>query len=134
MIRIAATTDASRLAELSGVSEDIVVQAMERMTMLIDDHGGFFLEPITPSVFEAHMFFEPESRGKYAISSAKSGLKIAFDVMSAAVVFGRIPVEDRAARLLTRLIGFISSGVRPKIPDGPLVEWFEMRSPYLCRP
>ena len=63
-----------------------------------------------------------------ARSMLAAGLGYAFDMMGASVIFGRIPVEDRAARLFTRIIGFRSDGIRPREPDGPLVEWFEMRS------
>lgn len=104
------------------------------MTMLIGDHGGFFLEPIVPSVLEAHMFFEEGHRGRNVIAQAKEGLAIAFDYLGAAVVIGRIPLEDKAARLMTRLIGFQSVAIKHKTPGEPLAEWFEMRSPHLCPP
>ena len=133
MIRIATLDDAPRLAELAGLDESVIVDGMDRMTMLIHDHGGFFLEPITPSVLEAHMFFQPGWRGRNVIEAAREGLAIAFGKLNAAVVFGRIPTEDRAARLITRLIGFIPCGIRAKVPGGELHEWFEMRSPRLCR-
>ena len=126
-VRIATLDDAPRVAELVGADP---VEFMQRATVLLNEHGGFFLEPITSSILEAHMFFEPEGRGKHAIEAAHDGLKIAFRDMGAAIVFGRIPVEDRPARMLTRLIGFVSDGIRPREPGGPLVEWFEMRSPY----
>ena len=132
MIRLATLDDVPRMAELSDLTPAHLTDAFVRMDMLLDDHSMFFLERITPSVFEAHMVFEPEHRGKSAIASAKAGLAIAFGQLNAAVVFGRIPVEDRAARLLTRLIGFVSDGIRPRHEGGPLCEWFEMRSPALC--
>lgn len=101
---------------------------MKRVTTLVSEHGMFFLEPITPSVLEAHMAFSPEGRGWEALHAARAGLRHAFEKMGALVVFGRIPVEDRAARLFTRMIGLKSDGVRPREPGGPLVEWFEVRS------
>lgn len=99
---------------------------MARVTTLISEHGFFFLEPITSSVLEAHMQFDREGRGKEALHAARAGLRYAFDALGAKVVFGRIPIEDRAARLFTRLIGLRSDGIRPSVPDGPDAEWFEM--------
>ena len=132
MIRLATLDDVPRMAELSDLTPEHLEDAFKRMDMLLDDHCMFFFERITASVFEGHIVIEPEHRGKSAIASAKAALDFAFGQLNAAVVFGRIPVEDRAARLLTRLIGFVSDGIRPRHVGGPLCEWFEMRSPALC--
>ena len=133
MIRLATLDDVPRMAELSDLTHEHLVDAFSRMDMLLGDHCMFFLERITPSVFEGHIVIEPEHRGKSAIASAKAALNFAFGQLNAAVVFGRIPVEDRAARMLTRMIGFVSDGIRPRHEGGPLCEWFEMRSPLLCQ-
>ena len=106
---------------------------MQRATTLVCEdefirHGLFFLEPITSSVLEAHMAFYREGRGAFALYAARAGLRYAFEQMKALVVFGRIPVEDRAARLFTRMIGLKSDGIREREPGGPLVEWFEVRA------
>lgn len=124
-IRIADASDAPFVSAIVGVD---ATAYMGRVTTLLSERGGFFLEPITSSVLEAHMFFLPHTKGKEVIRSARAGLRHAFHVMDAAVVFGRIPIENRAGRLLTRFIGFRSDGIRPREQDGPLVEWFEMRS------
>ncbi len=122
-LRVGTTEDAPFVSALIGQDASAY---MARVTTLISDHGFFFLEPITSAVLEAHMQFDKPGRGKEALHAARAGLRYAFDTMEAKVVFGRIPVEDRAARLFTRLIGFRSDGIRPSVPDGPLVEWFEM--------
>lgn len=101
---------------------------MSRVVTLISDHGFFFLEPITSSIWEGHMQFAPEGRGREALNAMKAGLRYAFEGLGAIVVFGRVPVENRAARMLTRLSGMKSDGIRPREPEGPLVEWFELRS------
>ncbi|KKW92687.1 hypothetical protein YP76_07070 [Sphingobium chungbukense] len=124
-IRIGTPADAGFVSAIIGHDAS---DLMQRVTTILTPHGGFFLEPITSSVLEAHMFFRPEGRGKEALDGARAGLRYAFDVLHASVVFGRIPIEDRAARLFTRIIGFRSDGVRAREPGGPLVEWFEMRS------
>lgn len=124
-IRIATQTDAPFVSAIVGVDAS---DYMKGVTTILSDHGGFFLEPVTSSVLEAHMFFTTEGRGKEALHAARSGLAYAFNVLGALVVFGRIPLEDRPARLFTRMIGFKSDGIRQREPNGPLVEWFEMRS------
>jgi hypothetical protein len=129
LIRIATSDDIPFVSELCGADAS---ELMGRVTTILSDHGGFFLEPITSHVLEAHMFYQPEGRGRECRDAARAGLDYAFRVMDAAIVFGRIPVEDRAARLFTRIIGFQSDGIRPREPGGPLVEWFEIRSPP-CR-
>lgn len=106
---------------------------MHRAVTLVSRHGFFFLEPITRSVFEAHMAFMKPGRGKEALHAARAGLRYAFGELGALVVFGRIPVEDKAARLFTRMIGLKSDGVRPREPGGPMVEWFEIRRD-ICLP
>ncbi len=125
-LRVGTAEDAPFVSALIGQDASA---CMARVTTLISDHGFFFLEPITSSVLEAHMQFDKPGRGREALHAARSGLRYAFAEMGAKVVFGRIPVENRAARLFTRMIGFRSDGIRPGVPDGPLVEWFEMTTP-----
>jgi hypothetical protein len=131
-VRVATPADASFVSALIG--ED-AAPYMARVTTLISDHGFFFLEPITSTVLEAHMQFSSEGRGKEAIHAARAGLRHALTTMGAQVVFGRIPVEDRAARLFTRQIGLRSDGIREREPGGPLVEWFQItREDLSCLP
>ena len=130
LVRVADAADAPFVSAIAGIDAS---EFMKKATTLVSDHGFFFLEPITSSVLEAHMAFLPEGRGREALHAARQGLNYAFEQLGALVVFGRIPVEDRAARLFTRTIGFKSDGIRPREPDGPLVEWFEIRSD-MCLP
>lgn len=122
-LRVAGPEDVSFVSALIGQDAR---DYMARVTTLISEHGFFFLEPITSTVLEAHMQFSHSGRGKEAIHAARAGLRYALTTMGAHVVFGRIPVEDRAARLFTRMIGLKSDGIRPSIPDGPSVEWFQI--------
>ena len=125
LFRVATSFDVPFVSELAGRDAS---EYMARVTTLVTQHGFFFLEPITSSVLEAHMAFQLSGRGSEALHAARAGLRHAFTEMNALVVFGRIPVEDRAARLFTRMIGLRSDGIRPTSPDGPLVEWFEVRA------
>lgn len=124
-VRVATADDGPWISDVIGSDAS---EYMKRVTTLVSEHGGFFLEPITSSVLEAHMFFRPEGRGRECLQAARAGLGYAFDMLGASVIFGRIPIEDRPARLLTRIIGFRSDGIRPRAPGDILVEWFEMRS------
>lgn len=128
-IRVATASDAPYVSAVVGSDCSVY---MERATALLSKHCIFFLEPLTSSILEAHMVCSQEGRGREALHAARTGLGYAFDMMGAAIVIGRIPVEDRPARLFTRIIGFKSDGIRPREPGGPLVEWFEMRSDQ-CR-
>lgn len=127
LIRVAGPDDVAFVSALAGADAS---EAMGRVITLISDHGFFFLEPITPSVLEAHMTFALEGRGSEALHAARAGLAYCFTILGTLVVFGRIPVEDRAARLFTRLIGFTSCGIRPHHDDTHLVEWFELRADH----
>lgn len=125
LIRVATENDAPFV---SAIADKDASEYMRRVTTLVSPFGFFFLEPVTSSVLEAHMAYLKPGRGKECLHAARAGLRYAFENMGALVVFGRIPVENRAARLFTRLIGLKSDGIRPREPNGPLVEWFEIRS------
>lgn len=125
LIRLATPDDAPFVSAIAGMDASAF---MARAHTLISRHGFFFLEPITPSVLEAHMAFTNKGRGKEALHAARAGLRYCFEQLKALVVFGRIPREDRAARLFTRMIGLKSDGIRPREPGGPMVEWFELRA------
>lgn len=124
-IRVADASDAPWISSIVGID---CTEAMARMTTLVSRNGGFFVDPITSSVAEVHMFYRPEGRGREALHAARAGLAHIFRVMGISVLFGRIPIEDRPSRLFTRIIGFRSDGIRPREPGGPLCEWFELRS------
>lgn len=131
-LRVATAKDAPFVSAMIG--QDATAY-MARVTTLISEHGFFFLEPITSAVLEAHMQFDKPGRGREAIHAARAGLRHALTAMGAHVVFGRIPVEDRAARLFTRQIGLKSDGFREREPGGPLVEWFQItREDLPCLP
>lgn len=98
--------------------------------VLVNEYGGFMLVPLENDIYEAHMFFLREGRGKKAIEAAHEALRIMFDEKGAEEIRARIPYEDKASRLLTRKIGFRSVGRgssdygEPGTRDS---EFFEMR-------
>ena len=125
LIRVADETD---VPFVNALIEGDASEYMARVTTLVTQYGFYFLEPVTSSILEAHMAFYPEGRGRHALKAAREGLRYAFTELNALVVFGRIPLEDRPARIFTRMIGLKSDGVREKSPGGDLVEWFEVRA------
>ncbi len=125
LIRVGTADDVAFVSEIVGAD---ATEVMGRCHTLISDHGFFFLEPITSSILEGHINFKPEGRGREALHAMKAGLRYAFEGIGAAVVFGRIPVENRAARMLARLAGMKSDGIRPHQIGGPLCEWFEVKA------
>jgi hypothetical protein len=123
---IKVSTDRANLSARCGV--EISADLLARGTFLVSENCVFFLERLTSSVLEGHMVCAPGGRGREALEASRTALGYGFDMLGAAVIIGRVPVEDRAARLFTRWMGFHSDGVREREPNGPLVEWFEMRS------
>lgn len=128
-IRVADASDVAYVCELTGLD---VADYMARCTTFLSANCVFFLEPLTASILEGHMVCKPEGRGREALAAARTALSYAFEFMDVLVIIGRVPVEDRAARIFTRLMGFKSDGIRPRAPGDAMVEWFEMRRPE-CR-
>lgn len=128
-VRLGTDADVPFVSSIIGAD---AADIMSRVITLLTPNGGFFLEPITSSILEAHMFFRPTGRGKEALHGAREGLRYCFNVLGAIVVFGRIPMTDRPARLFTRMIGFKSDGIRAHSGTGEMVEYFEMRKDSPC--
>ncbi len=125
MIRLATEKD---VIFLQALLESDPLPLMERSWTLVNDYGGIFFDPVTPSysVVEAHFAFHPEGRGKKAIIASKEALQYCWD-HGVLVVIGRIPQNDRAAKLMARWCGLkqIGSGWRD---DGEMIDFFEIRN------
>ncbi len=121
-MRLATEADTHFIRAISGI------EPPARCLVLVTDYGGFFFDPFTPngSIVEAHFFFHPKGRGKQAIAACKEALEYVFH-SGVYMVIGRIPVNDRPAKMMARWAGLTSSGVAEEYPGGPIVEWFEIR-------
>jgi len=122
MIREAVESDRAFIFALAEI------EPPEQCLILVTDYGGFFFDPVTPygSIVEAHFFFHPKGRGKHAVQACKDALDYVFHA-GVHTVIGRIPVEDRPAKLMARWAGLKSYGIAESMSGGPLVEWFEIR-------
>lgn len=67
-------------------------------------------------VFEGHFLFV--SRGKEAIAHAREALRVMFEDHKADLLFGLTPDCLRPAKLVSRMIGFRSAGIRDT-SEGP---------------
>lgn len=75
---------------------------------LTDDEGNIALfENIKPKVFYGHYFFK--ARGRDAIDAAKLFLEEIFQ-QSVEVIIGLTPSDNKAAKWMSRHIGFTSHG------------------------
>jgi len=73
------------------------------------DAVGIFRH-VTGDVYEAHYLFPSTVRGPCAKKAAKEMLRQMFTTYAAAAIRGNISREHRAARLMTRALGFTPLG------------------------
>lgn len=77
---------------------------------LTDDQGNVALFECTgEGVFEGHTLFA--SRGREAIETGRTMLCAMVDMHGARAIWGRTPVQRRAARWFSRKLGFRSLGI-----------------------
>lgn len=107
ILNAASVIDGASMGTYAWMDAGVVLE--QGGVVLTNDVGGFLLIPVYPREYEAHMFFLPEGRGKAAISAAKEGLEIMFK-NGAKRILARIPMYDRASRILTRMMGFKATG------------------------
>lgn len=107
-----------------------------RNIVLMGMYGGALFVWSGPGIYDAHDFFLPEGRGKWAFSASRSMLGMMFDGHGADMIWAQTPVENRACRFFNRRLGFKSRGVESAIliPGQPaqLVELFVLKGGDLC--
>jgi hypothetical protein len=69
---------------------------------LFDDEGD--------RTFQVHFLFQ--SRGKAAVASAKDAFRQMFEIYTADLIFGLVPEFRRDVKMLARLVGGKSAGLR----------------------
>lgn len=62
-----------------------------------------------PGVWQGHSFFLPEARGKHGIQTGKEMCRYMFD-LGARMLWGMTPLQNRAAMMFNRLLGFKEAG------------------------
>lgn len=107
-----------------------------RNVVLMAEHGGALFVWSGPGVYDAHDFFLPSGRGKWALEASKTILGAMFDLYDAEMIWAQTPVENRACRFFNRRLGFKSRGVEHAIliPGQPAreVELFVLKGGDLC--
>lgn len=83
--------------------------------MYLCEHGGALFHG-EDGLVEGHYLFLPSLRGAEAMKMALGMINACVLEPSHRMLWGRVPVQNRAARLFTRKLGFVSLGIR----DAPL--------------
>lgn len=83
-------------------------------------------EYCAPGVYDGHYLFPKNVRGKVALQAARKIIHEMFTKYRAIVITGSIPREHRAARCLTRALGFQKSGESTDATDEGCVD-YELR-------
>lgn len=79
--------------------------------VLLSDGAGAaaIFEWSAPNVWQGHSMFLPECRGKEGMASAKAMCRWMFDY-GANMLWGMTPLDNRAAQMFNRLLGFREAG------------------------
>ena len=90
-----------------GWSVDVLLRVLELTgAVALYAHGGYMLFiPYGDGAWEAHYAMPGPIRGQAALRSARACLRAMFTRHKAGVIFGRTPRDNRAARLMNRLLG-----------------------------
>jgi len=86
-----------------------------RNVFLMGEQGGAMFIWSAPGVYDAHDYFLPEGRGKWAMAASFAMLGIMFDAYGAEMIWAQTPIENRACRLFNRILGFKSGGTESAI-------------------
>ena len=81
-----------------------------RNIILMGLFGGAMFVWTGPGVYEAHDFFLPEGRGKWALKVSRLMLSLMFSTYGAWMIWAQTPVDNRACRFFNRRLGFVSQG------------------------
>jgi hypothetical protein len=115
-----------------GVIDVSAAMANRLNLFFMGEHGGAFFHLSGPRIYDAHDYFLPSGRGRWALDASREMLARMFAEHGARLIWAQTPVENRACRLFNRWLGFRSEGVScvQLVPDDePVsVETFVMES------
>lgn len=74
--------------------------------VLVNEHGGWVLHPIMPTVYELHTMFLPEGRGRAYFAAAKEALRYVFAQTDCLEIVTKCPDDNGPARMAASLVGF----------------------------
>ncbi len=85
----------------------------------LSDHGGMLFHESDPGLWEGHYLFTAPAPYKLAL-----GMVHAFVLDKAPkLLWGRVPVANRPARMFTRKLGFTSLGIRERPFPAEIFAW-----------
>ena len=97
-----------------------VLEHPDQYILLHDNEGAASaFEWSAPGVWQGHSMFLPRRRGKEGIQSAKDMIQWMFDY-GATMIWGQTPLDNRAAQMFNRLIGFKANGTGVHHVAGPV--------------
>lgn len=95
---------------LGGEAFDFTAAVASPQNIFLDHGGGVAIcEWSAPRVWECHLMFDPDCRGRQAIAAASAMRDFMFE-HHADMLWGRPDVSNRAARWHIRQLGFRNAG------------------------
>lgn len=74
---------------------------------IVTPHGGIIAVPLDEHRYEAHSLFLPEGRGREAIVATRAALDFLFSTSAATELVTKVTTDNKAARGMARLMGFL---------------------------
>lgn len=92
--------------------------------LYMGEYGGALFHWNAPGVYDVHNFILPQGRGAWGKRACLEIIDAIFE-RGARMIWAMTPVENRACRLMNRMLGFTSEGVSmrrlaPTLPLQPL--------------
>jgi hypothetical protein len=99
--------------------------------LYMGEFGGALFHWCAPGVYDVHNFILPEGRGAWGKRACLEIIEAIFE-RGARMIWCMTPVENRACRLLNRMLGFASEGVSRR-HLAPCLPAQELETFVLCR-
>lgn len=126
----AAANDASVLPEIAPgfdfVDMTAFYQRPGNFALIEGDAVALFAE-IEPGVVEGHYLFPDSVRGKKAVDAARKIIDTVFTVYQPRAIHGATPRDNRAARVMNRVLGFKPLGRTKEDASGRECVCYELR-------
>lgn len=70
------------------------------------EHGGWWLRPLMPTVYDLHTMTHPEGRGRAYFAAAREAMRYVFTETDALEIVTMCPDDNAGARMAANLMGF----------------------------
>lgn len=94
-----------------------------RNVLLTTEGGGVLFAHLGGGVYDAHIQFLPEFRGKHALNAARDAVRWLFTHTEAVAITARIPAYARGSEYIARAVGFRFREKQPRswpFENGPI--------------